>query len=114
MKYYLAPMEGVTDSIYRSVCHRMFTPFDRYYTPFFSPTVHRSLTPRERKELAPQPGLTVIPQILTKNAEDFIAENIWTIIKTRVADVTRNDINDVVIREGTYKETLNEDGSVSA
>lgn len=51
---------------------------------------------------------------MPKKAEDFIAENIWSIIKSRVADVTRNDIDDVVIREGTYSAAENEDGSVSA
>lgn len=51
---------------------------------------------------------------IPKNAEDFISENIWMIIKSRVADVTRNDIDDVVIREGTYTETVNEDGSIAA
>ena len=50
MKYYLAPMEGVTDSIYRSVCHRMFTPFDRYYTPFLTPTADRLLTARQLRD----------------------------------------------------------------
>ena len=72
MNYYFAPMEGITDRIYRRLHQEYFPGVDRYYTPFFSPTVHRSLTPKERKELAPEPGLNVIPQILTRNAEDFL------------------------------------------
>ena len=72
MNYYFAPMEGITDRIYRRLHRAYFPGVCRYYTPFFSPTVHRSLTPRERAELSPEPGLTVIPQILTKNAEDFL------------------------------------------
>ena len=51
---------------------------------------------------------------IPKNAEEFIAENIWSIISSKVADVSRNDIKDVAIREGTYEETQNEDGTVSA
>ena len=51
---------------------------------------------------------------IPKNAEEFIAENIWSIVSSKVADVSSNDIKDVVIREGTYKETQNEDGTVSA
>lgn len=51
---------------------------------------------------------------IPKKAEEFVSENIWSIIKSRVADVTRNDINDAVIREGSYNETQNEDGSISA
>lgn len=74
MKYYMAPMEGITDSVYRRLHHRYFPGVDRYYTPFFSPTVHRSLTPRESRELPPADclGVQVVPQLLTKNPEDFL------------------------------------------
>lgn len=74
MRYYFAPMEGLTDSIYRLLHHKYFPGVDRYYTPFFSPTVHRSLTPKEQRELPPADSLPfcVIPQILTKNADDFL------------------------------------------
>lgn len=74
MKYYMAPMEGITDSTYRRLHHRYFPGVDRYYTPFFSPTVHRALTPRECRELPPANsiGAQVVPQLLTKVPEDFI------------------------------------------
>ena len=74
MKYYFAPLEGLTDRIYRQLHWEYFPGIDRYYTPFFSPTVHRSLTPKERKELPPADafGCTVVPQLLTKNPEDFL------------------------------------------
>ncbi|MBR2766658.1 hypothetical protein IKD67_01040 [Candidatus Saccharibacteria bacterium] len=51
---------------------------------------------------------------IPENAEEFIAENIWSIVSSKVADVSSNDIKDVVIREGTYEETQNKDGTVSA
>mgnify|MGYP003289416336 CR=1 FL=1 len=44
---------------------------DRYYTPFLSPTVHRQLAPKEARELQTV-DFTVIPQLLTKNSEDFL------------------------------------------
>ena len=74
MKVYFAPLEGLTDSIYRRLHHAYFPGVDRYYTPFFSPTVHRFLTPREERELpqASSPGFPVVPQLLTKNPEDFL------------------------------------------
>lgn len=74
MRCYMAPLEGITDSIYRRLHHKYFPGLDRYYTPFFSPTVHRALTNREARELPPADSLTVevIPQLLTKSAEDFI------------------------------------------
>ncbi len=73
MNIYFAPLEGLTDQIYRSLHHKYFPGADRYYTPFFSPTVHRSLTPREARELPPADpsAAVVIPQLLTKVAEDF-------------------------------------------
>ena len=74
MQYYFAPLEGLTDSVYRALHHKYFPGVDRYYTPFFSPTVHRQLTPRESRELPPADSLDacVIPQLLTKVADDFI------------------------------------------
>lgn len=73
MQYYFAPLEGLTDFTYRRLHRQYFPGVDRYYTPFFSPTVHRQLTPREAKELPPADQLdaVVIPQLLTKVAEDF-------------------------------------------
>lgn len=74
MRYYFAPMEGLTDSIYRQLHHTYFPGIHRYYTPFLSPTVHRSLTPKEQRELpiADTLAYDVVPQILTKNAGDFL------------------------------------------
>lgn len=74
MYIYFAPLEGLTDSPYRKLHHKYFPGVDRYYTPFFSPTSGRKLTPREVRELPPADtlGVPVIPQLLTKNPEDFL------------------------------------------
>ena len=74
MHYYFAPMEGLTDSIYRRLHHKHFGGVDRYYMPFISPTPHRALTPRETRELPPAASepFTAIPQLLTKSSEDFL------------------------------------------
>ena len=74
MKYYFAPMEGITDSVYRRLHHKYFGGVDRYYMPFLSPTVHRALTPREARELprADSQSFTAVPQLLTKVPEDFL------------------------------------------
>ncbi len=71
MNVYFAPMEGITDCIYRRVHHKHFPGIDRYYTPFLSPTVHRSLTPKEQRELE-KPDFPLVPQLLTKVPEDFL------------------------------------------
>lgn len=74
MQYYFAPMEGLTDSIYRRLHHKYFPGVDRYYMPFFSPTIHRTLTHKENRELpmADSVDFAAIPQVLTKVPEDFL------------------------------------------
>ena len=74
MQYYFAPLEGITDSVYRRLHHKYFPGLDRYYTPFLSPTVHRSLTPKEAREIpnADTIGYCAVPQLLTKVSQDFL------------------------------------------
>ena len=74
MQYYFAPMEGLTDSIYRRLHREFFSGVDRYYMPFLSPTVHRTLTHREDRELpkADSVPFAAVPQLLTKVPEDFL------------------------------------------
>lgn len=74
MRYYFAPLEGLTDSMYRRLHHKYFSGVDRYYMPFLSPTMHRCLTHREERELplADSVDFAAVPQILTKSAEDFL------------------------------------------
>lgn len=74
MNYYFAPMEGVTDSVFRKAHHTYFPGITRYYMPFISPTVHRALTPREAREVpkADSVPFAAVPQLLTKVPEDFI------------------------------------------
>ena len=74
MRYYFAPLEGLTDSIYRRLHHKYFGGVDRYYMPFLSPTIHRCLTRKEDRELPPAESVpfAAFPQVLTKCAEDFL------------------------------------------
>ena len=74
MRYYFAPMEGLTDSIYRRLHHKYFPGVDRYYMPFISPTIHRTLTHKENRELplADSERFIAVPQVLTKVPEDFL------------------------------------------
>lgn len=74
MQYYFAPMEGLTDSIYRRLHHKYFPGIDRYYMPFLSPTIHRTLTHKENRELpmADSVSFSAVPQVLTKVSEDFL------------------------------------------
>ena len=74
MNRYFAPMEGLTDSVFRRLHHTYFPGVDRYYMPFISPTMHRTLTPREARELPPADSVpfAAVPQVLTKVADDFL------------------------------------------
>ena len=74
MRYYFAPMEGVTGTLFRQVHHRYFPGVDKYYTPFLSPSQDHVFSRRERREIEPgrNEGLNVVPQLLTRRAEDFL------------------------------------------
>ena len=74
MKFYLAPMEGITGHIYRNSYEKYFHNIDKYYTPFIVPNQSVSLKTKELKDLLPQnnKGLNIVPQILTNDAEGFI------------------------------------------
>ena len=69
-----APLEGITTALFRRLHHEYFPGVDRYYTPFLSPTADRRFTPKEQREFYPEfnQEIAVIPQILTKNADDFL------------------------------------------
>ena len=71
---YFAPLEGVTDAVYRRVHHAHFTGIDKYFIPFISPTQNLVLTPRERTNVCPESnaGMDAVPQVLTKKADHFL------------------------------------------
>ena len=74
MKYYFAPMEGITGYVYRNAHHRFFPGADQYFTPFLSPAQNHKLSSREKNDILPghNAGISLVPQILTNKAEDFI------------------------------------------
>ncbi len=74
MQYYFAPLESITTALYRQLHNKHFGGVMRYYMPFISPTMEQTLTPRQLKEIAPEhnEGVCAVPQILCKNADDFI------------------------------------------
>lgn len=74
MKYYLAPLEGITTYIYRRVYHSCFRPMDKYFTPFLVPHTKKDFNAREKNEILPEhnEGMYLVPQILTNSAEDFL------------------------------------------
>lgn len=74
MKFYLAPLEGITGYVFRNTWAEYFGGMDKYVTPFISPNTKKCFTTKEKKDILPEhnQGKYVIPQILTANAEYFI------------------------------------------
>ena len=65
-----APLDGITKVVFRQVWSRYFGGVDRYFIPFFSPTPHHTMTPRDLREVdfAHNANLPSVPQVMTKNA----------------------------------------------
>lgn len=74
MKFYFAPLEGISGYVYRNAWEKHFGPVDKYFTPFLSPNQNGTFSSRELNDILPEhnEGMTVVPQILTNRAEDFI------------------------------------------
>ena len=89
MRYYYAPLEGITDATFRRLHHKYFPGVDKYFMPFTSPTIHRCLTNREARELpkADSVGFAAVPQLLGKNVEDML----WAIEVCR--DLGYDEVN---------------------
>ena len=69
MLYYAAPMEGLTDRVWRQAHQRWFGGADRYYAPFLSPPENRVPVKKKMAELerAANPGAPVVPQLLGRD-----------------------------------------------
>lgn len=74
MRIDCAPLEGVTGRFFRQIHNRRFGGIDRYYAPFLSPTQSHRFGKKELDQVLPEhnQGLCMIPQLLTRNAEDFL------------------------------------------
>lgn len=78
-KIYFAPMEGITDYVFRRVHHRHFGGVEKYFIPFLSPTHSLTFSTRERNDVLPQnnTGVPAVPQILTNNPDYFLNVASW-------------------------------------
>ncbi|MGN0144060.1 MAG: tRNA dihydrouridine synthase [Clostridium sp.] len=74
MKYYFAPMEGITGHIYRNAYEKFFHNIDKYFTPFIIPNESRRLNTKELIDVLPEnnKGINIVPQILTNDSDGFI------------------------------------------
>ena len=69
-----APLEGLTDTVYRRTHHAHFGGVSKYYIPFVSPTQHHVFTPKEMRAIGPahNAGIPTVPQIIAKDAAHFL------------------------------------------
>lgn len=74
MRFYFAPMEGLTGYIYRNAYHEFFHNIDKYFSPFIVANQSDSFKTREINDVLPKnnQGILLVPQLLTNNARDFI------------------------------------------
>lgn len=74
MKYYFAPLEGVTGYIFRNAHHQYYPGIDKYYAPFISPAKEGSMTKREKDDLVSEhnEGINVVPQVMTNQSDYMI------------------------------------------
>ena len=74
MDYYFAPLEGITNYLFRRIHSRHFPGIRKYFAPFISPNQSRKVMTKEMKDLLPEnnEGLELVPQILTNSSQGFI------------------------------------------
>ena len=74
MKLYFAPLEGITNYIFRNAYNELYGNIDKFFAPFISPSEKCPITPRERKDIDPENNacINLVPQILTCKSNHFI------------------------------------------
>ena len=74
MKIYFAPLEGITNYIFRNTYNEIYGHVDKFFAPFISPSEASPMTNREKKDIAPEnnTGINLVPQILTRRSDCFI------------------------------------------
>jgi tRNA-dihydrouridine synthase len=72
MRFYFAPMEGITTYIYRNAHHKHYGGIEKYYAPFVSPGPDQGISMKEAKDVLPEKnqGIPMIPQIMTNRSVD--------------------------------------------
>lgn len=74
LRIYFAPLEGITDAVYRRAHAAHFGGIAKYFIPFVSPTQNLRFTSRELAAVDPaqNAGLFAVPQVLTKEPSQLL------------------------------------------
>ena len=72
---YMAPLEGITKFVYRNAHETTFGGIEKYFSPFIDGRINRPVKCNELNDILPEnnPNITLIPQIMAKNADGFLA-----------------------------------------
>ena len=75
MDFYYAPLEGITGYLYRNAHHSQFDQVTKYFSPFIFANQNDGIKGKDVKDILPEnnPGIPLVPQLLTNNAKDFIS-----------------------------------------
>ena len=72
MRFYFAPMEGITLHPFRQIHHEFFPGITKYFTPFLVANQTCTFKRKEIRDILPENnrGLSLVPQILGNKAEE--------------------------------------------
>ena len=89
MKYYFAPLEGISGCLYRNLHHQFFDGVDAYFAPFISTSHSTDKRKKEMRDILPEnnPGVPLIPQLLSNNGELFLE------YQEAIADLGYTEVN---------------------
>lgn len=72
MKFYLAPMEGLTGYIIRNAFHHHFDYFDKYYTPFIPAAKKFNYKIKNDLAVENNQGISLVPQAMSIVADEVM------------------------------------------
>ena len=95
MKFYLAPLEGITSLYYRKYHSKYFKGVDKYFIPFLNPA-QCNLSTRDERELKKENKFTdyVPKELKEENNENKITENEQSNTKNTINENSDNNTND--------------------
>ena len=87
--FYLAPLRGVTDHIFRNTYERYFAKFDYLLAPFITKVRGTTVNPSHLRDISPDKNDSdrVIPQIIGNNADEFL------VLASAIADLGYKSVN---------------------
>lgn len=74
LKLSIAPIQGITDSVFRNAFNQFFIGIDKYYAPYLRLEKDLSFKASKLKDILPENNTTfgLIPQIMTNSAVEFL------------------------------------------